>query len=115
MRSMLAPVLLVLAACQTTPSAPTYVIECAPPATEASRCDLATFLRACQHASGHNYTWTEATDAELRSKTFDGPSRVEVPAEGFDAWLDATLARHGLALRPIGPPRLNVYSVAARG
>lgn len=113
MRRSIALVLL-LAACHAAPSAPPLVIDCSVSA-DSARCDLATLLRACQRASGRNFTWTKTMDERLTSTPFDGPAHVELPANELGAWLEATLARHGYALTPIGPKHLDVWLVDARG
>jgi hypothetical protein len=103
---------LVALGCRATSLPPPRVVDCG--TLDGSHCDLATFLRACQRASGHNFTWTKETAARLETAIFDGPSRVEVPAARFDGWLDETLARHGFTARAVGPAHLDVLLVTAR-
>jgi len=83
-------------------------------ALPAGSLNLADFLNACAEPAVINFTYTRATADALAATEirFDGAQRV--PAAQVEGFVASTLAAHGFALKPIGPPHLHVLLVEAK-
>ena len=67
-------------------------------------------LVLCQRVSGRNYTYSQATGAELAQAALPRP-----PEEASQETLEALLKEAGFVLAAVGPADLNVFLVERAG
>jgi hypothetical protein len=87
------------------------VLDFAPYPTDGKTVTLEEFLKACQEASGMNFTYSGATKDALSAKSVTLLETKRIRSGEFEHFLGTLLTLNGLEAEHIGPEHLHVLLI----
>ena len=72
---------------------------------------LQQFIKLCQQATGYNFTYTDTTATQLKTKELRLLGTQPVPKRDFYSWFQIMLVINDFGCIEIGPPRISVLLI----